>query len=617
MQLNFNIYQYNNHFFYLLSIVLISFYYSCIINFFPQESITYAKTILGHYQYNYTNGWFIFVKNQPISLQIYLPIFLIKIGVNEIFLNYFWSFLTCLISYFSLFYFLQIITKNYFLSFIVPLFFFFHRFVDTHWYGVYYPTSFFYFGQMGMYLCLLSMSLLLLNKQKLSLIILIVNFFAHAAWGAFNLVALILLIFLRKEKIKITPVHFSLVLILLSLTFYVNNQISKIDINNSPTYNELSKTEIKEEKNNILLQDFDNSKIAYKISHSPYFDLSFNNLKKNLLEITRFLFYEILLVIFLIFHRKKINEQTRQFAWTLTILSGLVIFYYFFNKVFHINNLFLLIDLRIPNLIDRMLITRFLNINNLIVLVFSLGFLINLAIRKNNYYVKLYFILLLTLFNLFLVLRGYYVVDLWLGISTLNIDRFICNFFIWINVVFCFVYLFFYNYNFEESYKKKINYIKIKRIFDLNIILFVLIILFYLLPLKYLNVSKFNSANLKLFNSIENNNYNEVIVGPLIYGYIDPSYFSKTSIILPSFYIKSLQNDQYVDIYCDNQRDVFVTTSDYFNYIEDQCFRDRPKKDWLKIAKHLNSKYIITRRNVNLNLDLVNQNNFIKLYQIK
>ena len=173
--------------------------YGGYLSYFPNESISFAKTFLNDYNFNHQNEFYLKgILESPITAQIYIPYFFLKIGINEEILNRAWSGLTCFISILSFYYFAKIIIKNNFYSILLSLIFLSHRFLNTHSYSIHYPVSFFYFGQMGMYMTLLSMSLLLNLKKNASISVLIINFFCHASWGIFNLALFIIYSFVKK-----------------------------------------------------------------------------------------------------------------------------------------------------------------------------------------------------------------------------------------------------------------------------------------------------------------------------------------------------------------------------------------------------------------------------------
>ena len=82
------------------------------------------------------------VRNSPVFFII--ASFFLKIGINEEILNRLWSALTCFVSIISFFYFSKTITRNNFYSILVSLIFLSHKFINTHYYSIHYPVSFFY-----------------------------------------------------------------------------------------------------------------------------------------------------------------------------------------------------------------------------------------------------------------------------------------------------------------------------------------------------------------------------------------------------------------------------------------------------------------------------------------
>ena len=66
--------------------------YGGYLSYFPNESISFAKTFLNDYNFNHQNEFYLKgILESPITAQIYIPYFFLKIGINEEILNRAWS----------------------------------------------------------------------------------------------------------------------------------------------------------------------------------------------------------------------------------------------------------------------------------------------------------------------------------------------------------------------------------------------------------------------------------------------------------------------------------------------------------------------------------------------
>lgn len=560
---------------------------------FPQESVTFAKTFLNQYNYNISNEWLHSVLNSPITAQIYLPYLLLGIGLSDYFLNFILGSATCFLSFYAIFILSSCFTDNKNLSFIVVIIFIFHRFIDTHWYGIYYPVNYFYFGQMGMYFTILTSSLYLKNNSKLSIFFLILNFFCHAAWALFNLFVIIVMSFLKKELPKFKIYHLVFFILLLILMIFIHSDFTVFRDTIFAKFNDF------QTNNNITTIE----KRAYEVSHTPFFNFD-NGVTSFFQSFVRFFFYEILLLSLYFFLKNKISNNHKIIFRTYVICSFVIIFYFFLNYFFQINNLFFVINENIPFLLDRMLITRFLNINNIFVLTFSISYLFYLYDKGKSKIVIIYFIVYLTVFIVCFISFAAVITE---HMPIIKYEKAIYNAFIWINYPVLFIIIFFEN-------KILLNFDKLKNISRYLIKIFPFIFILILFPVKYFNFNSFANDNSLVLKKINNLNYNEIIIGPLIYGYIDPSFLTNSAVALASFNI--IDKNQTTDIWCKNKQELYFYPKDYYDFIYKDCFEKRTSDEWLKISKILNINYIIVRDYISLDSNLLSKNNFIKVYQI-
>lgn len=590
----------------LILIIFFGTIYGGFIYGFPQESVTFAKTFLGDYNYNKSNLWYLGVLNSPPTFQIYFPYVLLKIGIGENLVNFFIGSLSCSLSFLSLFLITKIITSSNKLSLLPPLFFLFHRFIDTHWYGIYYPVNFFYFGQMGMYLAISSVCFYFLDNKKTSSFFLILNIFCHAAWGFFNLIFIFFLYLKDKEFPSFKFSHFAFFLTLLfvsSITYFEFKEINNIE-----NFNYIN---VHNQDSNFL-NDTNSDDVAYRKSHSPRFDIN-ENIYANLFNFFKYFFYEILLISILLIFRRDNTSKINNFLYSLIISMIFINIIYYLNLYFNIFDSFALVNKEIPNLLNRMLITRFLNINNIFVLVFTFSYFLLKTKNKKLIFPKIYLTSYFFLHSIILIFFSNIIIE---HIPIIKFQKIAMNFLIYLNFPVAVLYHLFVD-RIEKISQKLIIKINIQRLFTISIMTYLIIIFLYVFPLKYFTFYDFKSSNKLLFQNINNYNYNEIIIGPLIYGYIDPSFLSNSSILLPMHTIRSFKNYKLVDVWCFEDHEGFDTTKNYFEFVEKDCLEKKSLNDWKIIADNLNIKYVLTRSKVNLRINLIGSNDFIKLYEIK
>jgi len=160
-----------------VSIIILAFslLYSLFINPHSQENITLAYILFKNFNIDYFS-WSSATSADP-TVQILFPYLLFKLGIDKIIIHHLWQTLTVFISVFSFFYLSKIITKSNFYSILIILILLNHRFINTNLYGIYFPSHFYYLGQVGMYLVLLSYCFFINKKTSISIVIMLINFF--------------------------------------------------------------------------------------------------------------------------------------------------------------------------------------------------------------------------------------------------------------------------------------------------------------------------------------------------------------------------------------------------------------------------------------------------------
>lgn len=589
--------------------------YGGYLSYFPNESISFAKTYLNDYNFNKQNEFYLKgILSSPITAQIYIPYFFLKIGINEEILNRAWSSLTCFVSMISIFYFAKTITKSNFYSILVSLIFLSHKFINTHYYSIHYPVSFFYFGQMGMYMTLLSISLLLNYKKDASISVFIINFFCHASWGIFNFIFLLFYFFLKKIYFKINLLHFLTVFILLFVTVWghldhkknLDNQIQ----DSLQKFDRFKILEFQEGKGLKLSKNELIDKRAYLKSHNPFFD-NITNIKNFVFEIFKFIFFEILLIV-LFFTFK--NFLSKDFATLIKILIFLTFSILIFRFIIFENYLFLNlitnINIKIPMLLDRMIISRYLNLNSLIVLIFPISILFYFASIEKNISIRFFLSLYFFVFSVSLLFNSFVISE---HLPIIKVEKIVHNFLLYFTFpAACFYFLI------QSKVEKIFNQGKIiNKFYKMSVVIFFVLNLIYFPVAKSITNKNFFSNINSDFKKIASKKNNEIITSSFVHGYIDVMYLSKSPIILPMFSIKNIDNSRQVNIYCEDEiNSPFVESNDYFRFIE-ECFEKRKKEKWLTYYQDLGLNYVVTRNYLKLDLDLISSNNFVNIYKIK
>ena len=596
----------------IIFLLVFSIIYGGYLSYFPNESISFAKTYLNDYNFNNQNEFYLKgILSSPITAQIYIPYLLLKMGINEEILNRLWSALTCFISMISLFYFSKIITRNNFYSILVPLVFLSHKFLNTHYYSIHYPVSFFYFGQMGMYLTLLSFSLLLNSKQEGSISILIINFFCHASWGIFNFAIIIIYLVLKKLKFKFKYSHF-LILILFSIVTIWGHldykQNLKVEIKNKLNEIEILKIQKAENKIQILNNEYKDER-SYLKSHNPFFDNT-KSLKNFFFEIFKFLFFEILLLILFFVFKNYFNRDLYALLKILIFLSLIILIFRF---IIFESNLFLNIisnlNIKILMLIDRMIISRYLNLNTLIVITLPLSMLFYFASIEKHVVARFFLNFYFFIFSISILFNSLIISEF---LPIIRLEKVIQNFLIYITFPIVCIYI---------LLKSKIDRIVLnKKLVDK--LYYIVLTFFFIINLVYFPIAKsvtnkefFSKVNSD-FKKIASKKNNEIITSSFIHGYIDVMYLSKSPILVPMFSITKIDNRD-INIYCENEiNKPFIESNDYFSFVED-CFKKKKKEEWLMYNKYLGINYVVTRNYLKLDLNEISSNNFVNIYKIK
>lgn len=560
----------------LIYLILIGVLYGAFINFQPQEIIFYGKIRNQLSIYDFDNPFFKTSINDEISLTYYISYFLIKIGINSSDLNFITSGITSALSILSIFYLSKIFIKSSFYNFIIIFILLYFKFTNTRWYGISYPNSFFYFGQSGMYFAILSFSLFFLKKKNLSTSIMILTFFSHLAWGFFNLFILILSQFITKEKILLSKKNILFIIILIITTFFIHTDLKKNSIN----------YEISNSQNiNLLKTQDENNGNKYIVNHNIKFIE--NDIFKTLFNIVRFTFFDVLIIVIFFLNYKNLSK--------LEINIFKVIFYCTIIIYFVIASYEIILDILfklhpyLAILFDRIHVSRFLNFNN----IFFILFVFSKIFEKKNIYLNnfIYFIFLV------FVINNLFFFNYKVGYLSYNDIA---------------IYSLIFAYFFTRHNTKNYNFNNHRNIV---LVLFLLSFVPFLYS-KYLNTQKTYTDNQNLFSNIKNDS-KTLLLGGNIWGYLDPTeYINNPILVMTNPQFLPYLDKKYIKVYCNDQNLTFYDQAEYFNYINNECFKKKTIQEWRDIKNRLNIKYILTISTVELKLEQLAKNKFYNLYKI-
>ena len=362
---------------------------------YDQESVSFASTLKNFSIYSTEKSYLNIIKNADFTIQIHLPYLLLHLGISEKFLNLILSGFTSLISMSAFYILSKKISKNYFISLIIPIILLSHNFINTRWYGIHYPTDFFYFGQMGMYLTLISITFFTYEKNEIGINFLILNLFCHAAWGLLNIFIFFVLFFFKSKKRKIffsnILLFFTCVfLVLISLYLLKSNQILG-------NYNDSAIITGYGNFHELLNKNFDIVEETHKLKIIDNHFFSY----QSLFNFFRLIFFDLIFLITFLLWRKDLDEKLFQLMLVMSLIIILIYFGLFFYD--HIYNLLSKLTPFLSGVYERIIINRYLNLINIFIICFHLLIFFNVLEKKNNKkFINNYlFIIMLILINTF------------------------------------------------------------------------------------------------------------------------------------------------------------------------------------------------------------------------
>ena len=263
------------------------------------------------------------------------------------------------------------------------------------------------------------------------------------------------------------------------------------------------------------------------------------------------------------------NYFNRDLYALLKILIFLSLIILIFRFIIFESNLFLNIisnlNIKILMLIDRMIISRYLNLNTLIVITLPLSMLFYFASIEKHVVARFFLNFYFFIFSISILFNSLIISEF---LPIIRLEKVIQNFLIYITFPIVCIYI---------LLKSKIDRIVLnKKLVDK--LYYIVLTFFFIINLVYFPIAK--SVTNKEFFSKVNSDFkkiafkknNEIITSSFIHGYIDVMYLSKSPIVVPMFSITKIDNRD-INIYCENEiNKPFIESNDYFSFVED-CFK--------------------------------------------
>ena len=515
-------------------------------------------------------NFFYYESLKDFSAINYISSFFITIGVPVKILNFFLYIIINFISVIAI----LCISKIFFKSniyLVTPLLLLFINFDNSHGYDVVYPNNYWVFGQLGNYIFLLSIYFFFEKKYNLGILTLIILALVHFVWFIGALIFLIIKFFLESlEGQKYLNYILFLSIFILSTIFLIKLNCNFFKIEFCNFY-------INSNYFNDFTLDGHNKKLFEK-NYSIY----------NLID-----FFKTEILLLLIFIIIKKDHKINLFIKTSIFFTILIIFLKIYETIDY--RLYLLDHLGVKELYIRFIPERFFNLNTYVLYILLIGKSLEyLIIKKSN--------LFLLILLLIVVYSGFF--------TEFNFEKkkTITHY-----LIICFVFVYFINsYNFN-SIIKVISLNKKLIIIDRNFtnIFFAIIIL---ISIKLISTNdyyfyKFQDNVLSYINNYENKNKIIFLSSNIHLDRFNPMLETSLEQVIPDSNI--LINDNL--IYCSDRN---LSWRDWYNNIN-MCLSKKTKKEWSAIANVLGDYFLIIEKRYNLELKLLKEGEYYRLYSYK
>lgn len=577
-----------------LFIIIASLIYSIAIPI-DSEIVEHMSIINGNIPYSANNPRLLSLVNDNSNFQNLIIYFFIKNNFSPNLISYTYYFICSVISFSALYNLSKVFSKNKYINLILPLILIFYSFVNTHFYGLKYPYSYFNYSNIGTFLAILTTCFLFQKKNFLFYVFFIITSLIHFVWGAYVFIFFIFYNLLKKKKFVNSNYSaiflFFIVFFLLNKTYssYVklNNESLKPNITNFETksWNNISKS-------NLSSNEFHYTKRIRNIDREHFLLIKEMPNFKNILFATIKLCLALLflLILYVKFKSQLSNEQ-QEFLLTSIFIFFSILILKLFDEMGLMNLNFLLLD---GKQIDfaRLNLTRYLNIISVYLAIIPMC-IIHTSPRYDQNIKKISLIAVL----------------FFLPFSFLNLSIFKSNFYLEkINI---FNFAIWFQYFLLFFYKKKLFIKKLLKIkINYNIVFSIVFFLFFfnLFCQKTFFNNKIKKDN---FVNFVGNNKSIILVSSDVIGInnFNPGLTLNTELLIPSpIYIKDN-----INLFCTYSN---FKTVNHFKKYQKKCFEEREITEWIKIKKQTGIKFIITPERWQLKLKNKVKENVFLLYKI-
>lgn len=428
-------------------------------------------------------------------------------------------------------------------KFFMPFLFLLIKLIDSHGYKIVYPNNFWVYGQFGMYLSLLSLSLYLLKFKKSFFVAFLLNALIHPVWFI-GTTFLILLDTFKNNKKEIKNIIYSLSICIFSvLIIKLLYEYYFFDYRANYEFNLNTKGKIK----NISLD-----------GHNTL--LKANNLIDTAINTLKFFYSEIILIFLFFISINNSKIKNVRLIISIFLLPFVILKFY---EIYD-NNLIIFQNLNLVNFYLRAIPERFFNITTIISHLILFYLILEKLFQRNF---GLIYITTISIIIIFEITLG----------NGLNNQKKIYTYLVII------IFLISYILNKNNGEKIKIIHVNKDTIVSVFLVILSVVSIFHIIKYQRLN---YESKEDEIVEFLNKNYKNEIIIaGSYVFSdEFNPIIEFKKEVIIPSKEIKFKNRN----LYCDNNG----KWNDWYNNIKN-CFEKYERNEWLEINKHLNVKYIL------------------------
>ncbi|MSP97726.1 MAG: hypothetical protein EXR29_10985 [Betaproteobacteria bacterium] len=189
---------------------VLGFLYGALASPIWIETVEFGQVIAGLVAYPLNNAWYYEVTSSP-TLLTFIPAILLKLGIPEWPLCVAFTGVLASLAFSAVALTSLIFCESALFACLVPLFLLNYGFANIHYYPVVFPISLFCFGQFGCFLALLILSLFCLGKTRVATFLLGLMPALHASWAIAGWIGGAALIWNERRNLD-TGAHFRLFL---------------------------------------------------------------------------------------------------------------------------------------------------------------------------------------------------------------------------------------------------------------------------------------------------------------------------------------------------------------------------------------------------------------------